>query len=71
MYRILWHDCGTENLSLRSYPTVCEAIEAAARIQSAHQQRDPAWYDIVFAENGRIVPDWFRQMEIELGSTVN
>jgi len=65
VYRILWHDRESDNLSPVPYSTIREAVRVATEIREAYCQHCAPGYDVVFAEIGRIVPDWFRQMQLE------
>jgi hypothetical protein len=65
MYRILWHDREGENVSIVAYPTIAEAVRVAGEVREAYCACCRPGYDVVFAANSRIVPDWFRQMNLE------
>jgi len=68
-FRISWRRDGIRSdLSLGSYDTVTEAKAAAERMQNAFVRPELAGcYDIVWAESGRAIPDWFRQASLEKG----
>lgn len=65
MYRILWYDREGNNLSCGSYTSISEAVRVAGEVRQAYCGCCVPGYDVVFAANRRIVPDWLRQMQIE------
>lgn len=65
VYRILWHDAEGDNLSVAAYLTIRDATRTAQEVRACYQGCWPPGYDVVFAENGRIVPDWLRQGRTE------
>jgi hypothetical protein len=67
VYQILWRDREGGSLACGNYPSVADAVKSAEHTQEMCSEFLPV-FDIVFAANGRIVPDWFRQMELEKAS---
>lgn len=65
MYRILWHDREADQLSESAYPTIADAVRTAQEVRAHYCECCRPGYDVVFAANERIVPNWFRQMELE------
>jgi hypothetical protein len=64
MYRILWHGDRGDELGSGKYATIREAVGAAEQIRRGFVQRPGPGYDVVWADTGHSVPDWFRQAEL-------
>lgn len=65
MYRIQWHgDLGKPELGAGKFATIREATAAAEQIRRGFVRRPGPSYDIVWAVDGRPVPNWFRQAEL-------